>query len=131
MRLSHQSTCRLIRTRTLARTKKPLLYPASGIGYSQLQTYLLVALQTSKIAVGGDSILPVDETADNRSNVFHKAINAADEAVSDTPDTCQTPEIVSQSVESLDKTHVAPTAHTGQPRLIAVGRPKRTHRLPQ
>ena len=105
--MSHQSTCQLIYTRTLARTKKPLFYPASGIGYSQLDVSTSRAADTENCSGGGDSILPVDETADNRSNVFYEAINAADEVLSDTPDTYQTPEIVIQIAESMDKTRRA------------------------
>jgi len=56
------------------------LQPATDVSTS-------CAADTENCSGGGDSILPVDETADNRSNVFYEAINAAAEAVSDTPDT--------------------------------------------
>ena len=52
----------------------------------------------------GDGISPVDKTADNQSNDSNIAINAAAEAVSGSPDTCQPPEIASQSTENLDNT---------------------------
>ena len=57
-------------------SKRRRLQPATDVSTSR-------AADTENCSGGGDSILPVDETADNRSNVFYEAINAAAEAVSD------------------------------------------------
>jgi len=79
----------------------------------------------------GDSISSVDKTADNHSNDINIAINAAAEAMSGSPDTCQTRELASQSTENLEKTHVAPTGQAGRPQPITAGQLKRSHRVPQ
>ena len=79
----------------------------------------------------GDSISSVDKTADNQSNVINIAINTAAEAMSGSPDTCQTPERASQSTEDMSKTHVVPTGQAGRPQPITAGCPKRSHNMPQ
>jgi len=86
---------------------------------------------TASCSDRGDSISSVDKTADNQPNVINLAINAAAEAMSGSPDTCQTLELASQSTEDTDKTHVAPTGHAGGPQLITAGHPKHNHRMLQ
>jgi len=73
-----------------------------------------------------DSISPVDKATDNHSSV----INAASEAVSDSPDTCQLQEQASQSTGDAADSTGAATGNAGSPPALCAGRPKRRHRKP-
>ena len=129
MGVSHQSTSQLMSTRMLARTKKPLFYPASGVSYSQLHTDVSTsrAADTENCSEGGDSISPVHGTADNNSNVFYEAINAAADATSDPSDTFWTPHLAGQwTGNEGDYTHT-PTGNTGSLLTLCAGRRKRRH----
>ena len=70
--------------------------------------------------------MPVDETADNRSNVFYEAINTAAEAVSDTSDTCWTPHLASQCTGNVGNTRT-PMGNTGSLLTLCTGQRKRRH----
>jgi len=91
------------------------------------------AADTANCSDGGDSISSVDNTADNHSNVFNKAINTAAEAVSGSPDTCQTPHLANQSTGNAGDYSRAPmgnasgllTLCTGRRKHRYCGRPKR------
>jgi len=82
---------------------------------------------TENCSGGGDSILPVDETADNRSNVFYEAINAAAEAVSDTSDTFRTRHLASHWTGNVGDYTRTPTGNTGSLPTLCAGRHKRRH----
>ena len=117
--VSYQSH-RLIRTGTLLRTMKPLFCLASSVGHSLLQTCLTYTLQRPRTAVTGDSISSVDKTADNHSNDINIAINAAAEAMSGSPDTCQTSELASQSTGNAGNNMHTPTGNAAYS-LYALG----------
>jgi len=81
--------------------------------------------ETANHSVRGDSISSVDKTADNQSNVIDIAINAAAEAVSGSPDTCQTPEQASQSTGDEGDSTRAPTGNASNPPALCARWPKR------
>ena len=73
------------------------------------------------------SISSVDKTTENQSSVINIAINTAAEAVSGSPDTCQTPERASQSTGSAGNGMCAPTGNAGIPPTLCAGRHKHRH----
>jgi len=85
------------------------------------------AAETVNCSDRGDSISSVDKTADNHSNVFNKAINSAAEAVSGSPDTCQTPELLSQSTGNVCDYACAPTGNASGSLTLCTGQRKRRH----
>ena len=96
------------------------LQPATDVSTSR-------AAATENCSGGGDSILPVDETANNHSNVFYKAINAADAAVTDMPDTCWTPHLASLCTGNVGDYTRAPMGNAGGLLTLCTGRRKRRH----
>jgi len=98
-------------------SKRRKLQPATDVPTSRVA-------DTENCSGGGDSILPVGETADNRSNVFYDAINAAAEAVSDSPDTFWTPHLASQWTGNAGDYARTPT---GSLLTLCAGRRKRRH----
>jgi len=101
-------------------SKRRRLQPATDVSASR-------AADTENCSGGGDSILPVDETATNRSNVFYEAINAAAEAVSDTSDTFRTPHLASRWTGNVGDYTRTPTGNTGSLLTLCAGRRKRRH----
>ena len=78
----------------------------------------------------GDSISSVDKATDNQSNVINTATNTTAEAVSGSPDTCQTPEQVGQSTDDTGNAEAEPTGQAGKLQPINAGCPKHSHNMP-